>query len=74
MASNLRIIAQYAVVYDNIDVDECARRGIYVANTSGVLTETVADSIWALILFIVHRIIEANNFVRSGLWENTGTG
>jgi len=74
LASKLRIVAQYAVGYDNIDIEECTRRGVYVTNTPGVLTEAVADLTWALILSIARRIVEADNFVRSGLWENTKTG
>ncbi len=73
-ASRLRIIAQYAVGFDNIDVDECTRRGVYVTNTPGVLTEAVADLTWALILAIARRVVEADKFVRSGAWERTRTG
>jgi len=73
-APRLRIIAQYAVGYDNIDVEECTRRGIYVTNTPGVLTEAVADLTWALILAVARRIVEADRFVRSGSWEKTQTG
>jgi len=73
-AKNLRIIAQYAVGYDNIDIEACTKRGIYVTNTPGVLTEAVADLTWALILAITRRIVEADKFVRSGEWEKTRTG
>ncbi|MHA1616785.1 MAG: glyoxylate reductase [Candidatus Njordarchaeales archaeon] len=73
-AKNLRIIAQYAVGYDNIDIEACTKRGIYVTNTPGVLTEAVADLTWALILAITRRIVEADKFVRSGEWERTRTG
>jgi len=71
---NLRIIAQYAVGYDNIDIEEATKRGIYVTNTPGVLTEAVADLTWALILAITRRIIEADKFVRNGEWEKTKAG
>lgn len=73
-AKNLKIITQYAVGYDNIDIEECTRRGIYVTNTPGVLTDAVADLTIGLILAITRRIIEADNFVRSGEWEKTRTG
>ena len=73
-AKKLRIIAQYAVGYDNIDVEAATKRGIYVTNTPGVLTEAVADFTWALILAITRRIVEADSFVRSGEWEETRTG
>ncbi|MEX2701472.1 MAG: glyoxylate reductase [Candidatus Baldrarchaeota archaeon] len=73
-AKNLKIIAQYAVGYDNIDVEECTRRGIYVTNTPEVLTEATADFTWALILAVARRVVEADKFVRSGEWEKSRTG
>ena len=74
VAKNLKIIAQYAVGYDNIDVEECTRRGIYVTNTPEVLTEATADFTWALILAVARRVVEADKFVRSGGWEKSRTG
>ena len=74
VAKNLKIIAQYAVGYDNIDIEECTRRGIYVTNTPEVLTETTADFTWALILAVARRVVEADKFVRSGKWEKSRTG
>jgi len=73
-AKNLKIIAQYAVGYDNIDIEECTRRGIYVTNTPEVLTESTADFTWALILAVARRVVEADKFVRTGEWEKTRTG
>ena len=70
----LRIIAQYAVGYDNIDVGCATKYGIYVTNTPGVLTETVADHTWALILAISRRIVESDEYVRKGEWYHSGTG
>ena len=70
----LRIIAQYAVGYDNIDIDCATRHGVYVTNTPGVLTDATADLTWALILAITRRIVEADRFVRSGEWYKTQTG
>ncbi|MEB3816992.1 MAG: D-glycerate dehydrogenase [Desulfurococcales archaeon] len=70
----LRIIAQYAVGYDNIDIGCATRHGVYVTNTPGVLTEATADLTWALILAAARRIVEADRFVRSGEWYKTGTG
>ena len=72
-APKLKIIAQYAVGYDNIDLQECTKRGIYVTNTPGVLSEAVAELTMALILAITKRIVEADKFVRSGEWEKTRT-
>ncbi|RLG74036.1 MAG: D-glycerate dehydrogenase [Thermoprotei archaeon] len=73
-APKLRIIAQYAVGYDNIDVKCATRYGVYVTNTPGVLTETVADHTWALILAISRRILESDDYVRKGEWHRSGTG
>ncbi len=70
----LRIIAQYAVGYDNIDLECATKYGVYVTNTPGVLTEAVADFTWGLILAVTRRIVEADDFVRSGKWYKTGTG
>lgn len=67
-APNLRVISQMAVGVDNIDVEECARRGIPVGHTPGVLTETVADTAFALLAAIVRRIPEGERAVREGRW------
>ncbi len=68
-APNLRIISQYAVGFDNIDVKAATERGIYVTNTPGVLTETVADFAFALLLAVARRLVEADHYVRSGQWK-----
>ncbi len=68
-APRLRIVSQYAVGYDNIDVEEATRRGIYVTNTPGVLTETVADFTFALMLAVARRVVEADRYVREGRWK-----
>jgi len=68
-APNLKIVAQLAVGYDNIDVKEATKRGIYVTNTPGVLTETTADFAWALLMATARRVTEADNYVRSGKWK-----
>ncbi|MCD6368637.1 MAG: D-glycerate dehydrogenase [Thermoproteales archaeon] len=73
-APKLRIIAQYAVGYDNIDVEYATKKGIYVTNTPGVLTEAVADLTWALILGVARRIVEADEYVKKGEWWKTKTG
>ena len=61
---NLKIIANYAVGIDNIEIEEATKRGIIVTNTPGVLTETVADLTWALLMAIARRIVEGDNFMR----------
>ncbi len=66
---NLKIIANYAVGFDNIDLKEATKRGIIVTNTPGVLTETVADLTWALIMAIARRIVEGDKFMRQGKFK-----
>ena len=73
-AKNLRIIAQYAVGFDNIDLECATSLGVYVTNTPGVLTESTAELTWALILAVARRIVEADVFVRWGEWWRTRTG
>jgi glyoxylate reductase len=67
-APKLRIIANYAVGYNNIDVAAATRHGIVVTNTPGVLTEATADLTWALILAVARRIPEGEALARSGRW------
>jgi len=71
-APKLRVISNYAVGYDNIDVKSATQRGIMVTNTPGVLTETTADLAFALILATARRIVEADKFTRSGKWKSWG--
>lgn len=69
---SLRVISNYAVGYDNIDIEEATRRRIMVTNTPGVLTETTADLTWALLMAVARRIAEGDRFVREGKfreWE-----
>jgi len=68
-APKLKIVAQLAVGFDNIDVKEATKRGIYVTNTPEVLTDTTADFAWALLMAIARRIVEADKYVRSGQWK-----
>ena len=62
----LKIIANYAVGYNNIDIQEATKRGIMVTNTPDVLTNATADLAWALIMAVSRRIVEADIFVRQG--------
>ncbi len=62
----LKIVANMAVGFDNIDAQEAKKRGIMITNTPGVLTDTVAEHTFALMLAIAHRISEADKFTRSG--------
>jgi glyoxylate reductase len=61
----LVIAANYAVGYDNIDVEACARRGVLASNTPDVLTETTADLAWALMMASARRIPEGDRFLRA---------
>jgi len=67
--NRLKVISNYAVGFDNIDVEEATKRGIAVTNTPGVLTETTADLTWALMLAVARRIVEADGFIRAGKWR-----
>ncbi|MFN6991211.1 MAG: 2-hydroxyacid dehydrogenase, partial [Fervidobacterium sp.] len=63
---NAKIIANYAVGYNNIDISAATNRGIYVTHTPGVLTEATADIAFALLLAVARKIVEADRFVREG--------
>jgi len=65
----LKTIANYAVGFNNIDIDEATKRNIPVTNTPGVLTETTADLVFALILSTARRIVEADRFLRGGKFK-----
>ena len=68
----LRVVSNFAVGFDNIDVGACARRGIPVGNTPGVLTETTADLAWALLMAAARRLPEGDRYVRDGNWKTWG--
>ena len=68
-APHLKVIANVAVGYDNIDVPCATRLGIQVTNTPGVLTDTTADFAFALLLAAARRVAEADQFVRNGQWN-----
>lgn len=68
-APELKIIAQYAVGYDNIDVAEASRRNICVTNTPDVLTEASADFAFAQLMAVARRVVEADKYVRNGQWQ-----
>ena len=65
---NLRIVANYGVGYDGIDVEACARRGVAVTNTPGVLDAATADLAFGLLLAARRRIVEGDRYVREGRW------
>ena len=65
-APRLRIVANHAVGYDNVDVPTCTARGVWVTNTPDVLTDATADLTWALILALARRLREGERMLRSG--------
>lgn len=65
---NLRLVANYGVGYDGIDVAACSARGVAVTNTPGVLDAATADLAMALILASRRRVVEGDMFVRGGKW------
>ena len=69
VAPKLRIVANVAVGYDNIDVAACTKRGVVATNTPGVLDETTADFAWALLMAVARRIAEGELLARSGNWK-----
>jgi glyoxylate reductase len=68
----LRVVSNYAVGFDNVDVPTCTARGIPVGNTPGVLTETTADLAWALLMAAARRVAEGDRYVRAGRWRTWG--
>lgn len=68
-AARGKIFANYAVGYDNIDIDAAVKAGIWVTNTPGVLTEATADIAWALLLAVSRQIVVADRYTRDGLFR-----
>lgn len=68
-APTLKVVANVAVGYNNIDLAAARRRGVVVTNTPDVLTETTADFAWALLMAAARRVVEADGFARSGQWQ-----
>lgn len=70
--TELKVISQIAVGFDNIDVNEATARGIHVGNTPGVLTDATADFTFSLLMSAARRIGEGIDFVRQGKWKTWG--
>ena len=68
----LRIIANHAVGFDNIDVPAATERGIMVTNTPGVLTDATSDHAWALLFATARRIVESDKITRAGKYKGWG--
>ena len=69
VAPKLRIAANVAVGFDNIDVEACTKRGVVATNTPGVLDETTADFAWTLLMAVARRLGEGEQLARSGNWK-----
>src|SRR6266404_469770 len=69
VAPKLRIAANVAVGFDNIDVAACTKRGVAATNTPGVLDETTADFAWTLLMAVARRLGEGEALARSGEWK-----
>jgi glyoxylate reductase len=68
-ATKLRIVANVAVGFDNVDIPACTKRGVAVTNTPGVLDESTADFAWALMMAVARRVGEGEALARSGNWK-----
>jgi lactate dehydrogenase-like 2-hydroxyacid dehydrogenase len=68
----LRVVSNYAVGFDNVDVPACTARRVAVGNTPGVLTETTADLAFALLMAAARRLPEGDRYVRAGKWKTWG--
>lgn len=68
VATRLKVLSNYAVGYNNIDLAAVRQRGLIVTNTPDVLTDATADLTWALLLATARRIVEGDALVRSGRW------
>ena len=67
-APHLKVVANYAVGYNNIDLAAARARGIVVTNTPDVLTAATADLTWALLFAVARRVVEADRWLRTGTW------
>ena len=69
-AKNLKVISSLSVGYDHIDIAAATKRGIYVSHTPDVLTDSVADLVFGLILSTARRIVESDQLIRNKKWRN----
>jgi glyoxylate reductase len=68
-AKNLKVVSNYAVGYNNIDVDAATERRVLVTNTPGVLTDSTADCAFMHLMSISRRLVEVDKFIRNGEWK-----
>ncbi len=67
--ADLKVVANVAAGYDNVDVPAATQRGVVVTNTPGVVTESTADLTWGLLFSVARRIPEADRYIRAGKWK-----
>lgn len=67
-----KIFANYAVGYDNVDLEAATRRGVMITNTPDVLTDATADLAWTLLFSTARRVVEADDFLRKGKYQGWG--
>lgn len=72
VGTQCKIFANYAVGFDNINLESAKKRGVIITNTPGVLTETVAEHTFSLLLAIAHRISEGDKFTKAGKYIGWG--
>jgi glyoxylate reductase len=68
----LKVISNYAVGFDNIDIPEATKRGLPIGNTPGVLTDTTADFAFTLLMAAARRVVEGDKYTRAGKWQTWG--
>jgi glyoxylate reductase len=68
----LKVVSNFAVGFDNVDVPACTSRGVSIGNTPGVLTDTTADLAFALLMAVARRVAEGDRYVRAGKWTTWG--
>src|SRR5205807_6863062 len=68
-APRLRVVSNFAVGFNNIDVPACTQRGIAVGNTPGVLTDATADMAFCLLIAAARRVVEGHQYSLSGQWK-----
>ncbi|WP_442509173.1 2-hydroxyacid dehydrogenase [Novipirellula sp. SH528] len=66
---NLKVVSNYAVGFNNVDIAAATKRNIAVTNTPGVLSDSTADMAWALMFAVARRVVEGDGFVRAGNWK-----
>ena len=71
-ARRLKVVGNFGVGYNNVDVDAAAKLGVMITNTPGVLTETTADLAWSLMMAAARRIAEGDRYVRAGKFKFWG--